>query len=93
MEELVGDVLERSVVGRAGMGEGRVEDEEGGRVVEMRKCIFDVDGLVFVVFVVAEVADVCLADVVVGDGGVWSLSSFGHVLDLDEVERGGICHQ
>jgi hypothetical protein len=72
VEELVGDIAEGGVEGRARVGEWRAEGEQRGRVYG---CVGGVLEDVFVVFVDAEavevVAKVGLADVlVVGHGGM-----------------------
>lgn len=78
VEELVGNVAERGVMGRAGMGAGRAEGEKWGRGVHWCKdrmhkgVLVVVEWSVLVVFLAdfaVDAVDVGLADVVVDDVG------------------------
>lgn len=78
MEELVGNVAERGVMGRAGVGAGRTEREKWGRGVHWRKngmykgVLVVAEWSVLIVFLVyfaVDAFEVGLADAVVGDVG------------------------
>lgn len=96
MKELVCNVAEGGVMVDAGMREGRAEGEHGGRAVDGRKCgvlarVFVDDGRVLVILVVVLVdVQVGLANVVVGNGRVWSAWASGHSVRLCQ-QWTGLC--